>query len=74
MNLENLSKDAVRSTARTEKVAGLSERELKAVVGGLTEFVGDDSPQRPVETSPVREPVTPEQCAIHFYYPSDGAL
>ncbi|HEX2642017.1 MAG TPA: hypothetical protein VHU81_03425 [Thermoanaerobaculia bacterium] len=74
MNLENLSKDAVRSTARTEKVAGLSERELKTVVGGIA-IVGDDTPQRPVpETGTVREPVTPEQCAIHFYYPSDGAL
>ena len=70
MNLENLNKDAVRSTARTEKVAGLSERELKAVVGGI---IGDDVPQ-PKQVSPVREPVTPEQCAIHFYYPSDGAL
>lgn len=73
MNLENLSKDAVRSTARTEKVAGLSERELKTVVGGIA-IVGDDTPQRPVETGTVREPVTPEQCAIHFYYPTDGAL
>lgn len=70
MNLENLDKNAVRSTGGTERVASLSERELKAVVGGI---IGDDTP-RPAEPEPVREPVTPEQCAIHFYYPADGAL
>lgn len=71
MNLENLDKKAVRSAGATERVASLSERELKAVVGGI---IGDDTPTRPVEREIVRDPVTPEQCAIHFYYPADGAL
>lgn len=70
MNLENLSKSAVRSTGATERVASLSERELKAVVGGI---IGDDRP-RPAESEIVDDPVPPEICAIHFYYPSDGAL
>lgn len=70
MNLENLDKNAVRSTGATERVASLSERELKAVVGGI---IGDDTP-RPAEPEIVHDPVTPEQCAIHFYYPADGAL
>lgn len=74
MNLENLDKNAVRSTGGTERVASLSERELKTVVGGFaTAIVGDDTP-RPTQPEPVKEPVSPEQCAIHFYYPADGAL
>lgn len=72
MNLENLDKKAVRSAGATERVASLSERELKTVVGGI-DIIGDDNP-RPARPEPVRDPVTPEQCAIHFYYPADGAL
>lgn len=70
MNLENLDRKAVRSAGAAERVASLSERELKAVVGGI---IGDDVP-RPAEREIARDPVTPEQCAIHFYYPADGAL
>lgn len=71
MNLENLGKGAVRSTDRRERTP-LSERELKTVVGGFrSTIIGDDSPQ-PTRPEPVKEPVTPEQCAIHFYYPQDA--
>jgi hypothetical protein len=34
-------------------------------------IVGEDTPSQP-RPEPVREPVSPEQCAIHFYYPADA--
>jgi hypothetical protein len=71
MNLENLDQKAVRSTRATARVTSLSERELKAVVG--SGIVGDDNP-RPIEAEPDHPPVPPEICAIHFYYPADGAV
>lgn len=74
MNLENLDKKAVRSARATARVASLSERELKAVVGSrFTSIIGDDNPQ-PIEPEPGHPSVPPEVCAIHFYYPADGAV
>jgi hypothetical protein len=70
MNLKDLGKSAVRSAGPQEKVTGLGARELKTVVGGI---VGDDTPTKTVDPQP-SGPVTPEQCAIHFYYPTDATL
>lgn len=73
MNLKSLSQQAVQRTGRVEKVAGLSGVELKAVAAGQRyAIVGEDTPRQP-STPVVAQPVTPEQCAIHFYYPQDAA-
>lgn len=73
MNLKSLNSRAVRKSGNVEKVGGLSEAALKDVVAGRTAnfIVGEDTPTRP-QPEPVQGPVTPEQCAIHFYYPADA--
>lgn len=73
MNLKSLNSRAVRKSGSVEKVGGLSEAALKDVVAGRTaNIVGEDTPSRP-QPEPVQGPVTPEQCAIHLYYPSDAS-
>ena len=75
MNLKSLNSRAVRKSGQVEKVGGLSEAALKEVVAGRTAdaiaIVGEDLPTRPNQPQP-QQPVTPEQCAIHFYYPADA--
>jgi hypothetical protein len=70
MNLKSLHRDAVKRAGRVETMSGLSGAELKSVAAAQFAIVGDDTPQKPVpvRTDPV---VTPEQCAIHLYYPQD---
>jgi hypothetical protein len=72
MNLKSLHRDAVRRAGQVEKVSGLLGAELKSVASAAPAYaiVGDDTPRQP---QPVRvDPgVTPEQCAIHLYYPQD---
>ena len=72
MNLKSLEREAVRRAGRVEKVAGLSGAELAVVAAARLAIVDPEMPSQPmpVRTDP---PVTPEQCAIHLYYPQDVA-
>ena len=60
MNLESLSRKAVRTAGPRENV--LSRSELRQIAGGAGSLPSQKAePWCPLET-----------CAIHFYYPYDG--
>lgn len=74
MKIQNLSRGAVRSTARIARVAGLCDSDLKTVVAGLNArtIVDPEGPQQPQPVPTPVGPVDPATCAIHFYYPADA--